>query len=812
MRCIEGSVTSAGRIAYVPQLPSVHNMSIRDNILYGRPMHPAYYELVLHCCQLMNDLNKIPAGDAAEVGEKGTNLSGGQKQRISLARAAYSASDIYLLDDPLCSLDPMVANSVFRDVIGQSGILRDKTRIMVCNQVTYMHHMDKIVFVHDKKARVYASLEELLRDSASPKNFHISIKQRQQLPGTTESADFQQGEENDVAGRITEDEMARSKTTSWLLLEGLIRFTPWQAPMGVALLVTAAAAQAVQQIWIKSWTDASTVDSDAVTGSRRYWIGVLVGICVANVLCRLLGGLLLAATARLMSDSLHLAMLDGVLRSPVSFFDASPRGRVLNRFAADLDFVDEESFASGHQCIQGSLLAVASVAVVATQAPLVVAVTAVVAVLVASGFVAAVSRSHSSRYVDSVGLSKLLQHMTETLESLSSVRAYGVVDRFRRHFFRLSDVSLRGFSSYCACYRFTRSLMAVGGFAVVVFSLLLSTVGSTAPDPSSLGLVLSSATSVPLLLMTLCLKLFSLLQMVVSFERCIDYTELPPEPVVDADPSGDKQAPIRTTLALDTWPSAGLVEFQDYSTSYRPGVANNVLDGVSFSVRAMEKVGIVGRTGAGKSSLVLALLRILRASKGRILIDGVDIAQVPLKKLRRAITIIPQDPSLVRGTLRVNLDPTGVHSDEQLWQVLRQVHLAPLVKGHPVGLDMETADGGANLSVGQRQLVCLARALLRGSKILLLDEATSRMDGDTDHLIQTTLREAFAKSTLIAIAHRLHTVLDYDRILVMDKGRVREYDTPASLLSNPDSAFFKMAASAGVSAQRKSYLLDVTSL
>nr|XP_037272970.1 canalicular multispecific organic anion transporter 2-like [Rhipicephalus microplus] len=576
--------------------------------------------------------------------------------------------------------------------------------------------------------------------------------------------------------------------------------------MGVALLVTAAAAQAMQQIWIKSWTDASTVDSDAVTGSRRYWIGVLVGICVAN------GGLLLAATARLMSDSLHRAMLDGVLRSPVSFFDASPRGRVLNRFAADLDFVDEESFASGHQCIQGSLLTVASVAVVATQAPLVVAVTAVVAVLVASGFVAAVSRSHSSRYVDSVGLSKLLQHMTETLESLSSVRAYGVVDRFRRHFFRLSDVSLRGFSSYCACYRFTRSLMAVGGFAVVVFSLLLSTVGSTASDPSSLGLVLSSATSVPLLLMTLCLKLFSLLQMVVSFEHCIDYTELPPEPVVDADLSGDKQAPTKTTLALDTWPSAGLVEFQDYSTSYRPGVADNVLDGVSFSVRAMEKVGVVGRTGAGKSSLVLALLRILRASKGCILIDGVDIAQVPLKKLRRAITIIPQDPSLVRGTLRVNLDPTRVHSDEQLWQVLRQVHLSPLVKGHPAGLDMETADGGANLSVGQRQLVCLARALLRGSKIVLLDEATSQMDGDTDHLIQTTLREAFAKSTLIAIAHRLHTVLDYDRILVMDKGKVKEYDTPASLLSNPESAFFKMAASAGVSAQRKSHPLDATSL
>ncbi|XP_049513420.1 LOW QUALITY PROTEIN: ATP-binding cassette sub-family C member 2 [Dermacentor silvarum] len=851
MQCLEGSVAHTGRIAYVPQLPNVHNMTIRDNILYGRPMHPSNYERVLRRCQLMNDLNKIPAGDAAEVGEKGTNLSGGQKQRISLARAAYSNSDVYLLDDPLSALDPVVANSIFRDVLGPSSLLRNKTRIMVCNQGKYLGHMDKIVFVHEKKATVYASVDDLLKDPASPQNFRTALKQRLMSSTAAENTALDQDEENDAAGRITEEELAESTKTGLQLLLALVRCSQWPAVAGVAVLAAAAVANGMQQLWMKSWTDASAADPDGAAAARWYWVGGLVGICVANVLCRLLGGVLLAAAARFMSGSLHRAMLEGVLHSPVSFFDASPRGRVLNRFAGDMDIVDADAFIYTKQCIQGSLITVASVAVVATQAPLVVVVTAVVAVLIAKGIVSnflfylrtavsqnveilvrgclkvavccrlllpfrswqsmALTASQSSRFYESVSNSKLLQHMTETLEALSSVRAYGVLDRFRRHFFRLDDMCLRGYSSYCACYRFTRSLMAAGGFVVVLAAMLFNTVGTATPDPSSLGLALSSATSIPLALVTLCLMLFGTLQIMVSFERCLEYTELPPETDVGRTPGGEK--PALGCLALsENWPSEGRVAFQDYSASYRPGVAPNVLNSVTFTVQPMQKVGVVGRTGAGKSSLVLAILRILRASQGRILIDGVDIAEVPLKRLRRAVTVIPQDPSLVRGTLRINLDPTGSHSDDQLWQALPQVHLELFVKGHPAGLDMETADGGTNLSVGQRQLVCLARALLRGSKVLLLDEATSQMDGDTDRLIQATLRESFGNSTLIAIAHRINTVLDYDRILVMDDGRLREYDTPASLLSDHSSCFYRMATDAGVATDRRDHLLAITSL
>ncbi|XP_075730567.1 ATP-binding cassette sub-family C member 2-like [Rhipicephalus microplus] len=264
----------------------------------------------------------------------------------------------------------------------------------------------------------------------------------------------------------------------------------------------------------------------------------------------------------------------------------------------------------------------------------------------------------------------------------------------------------------------------------------------------------------------------------------------------DQGDSGDSLLVAPAALD-DSWPSKGLVEFEKYSASYRPGTLPDVLKGVTFVVEPHEKVGVVGRTGAGKSSLVLALLSVLRASRGRILIDSVDVSTVPLRKLRSAITVIPQDPSLVRGSLWDNLDPTRSHSDAQLWTAPRQAHLSDVVAGRQEGLLLETGDGGSNFSVGQRPLVCLARALLRGPKILVLDEATSQMDGDTDHLIQATLRDAFAECAVIAIAHRIHTVFDYDKILVMSEGTVLEYGPVKTLLSDTTSAFYAMARNAG---------------
>ncbi|KAK8781743.1 hypothetical protein V5799_016917 [Amblyomma americanum] len=575
------------------------------------------------------------------------------------------------------------------------------------------------------------------------------------------------------------------------------------------------------------------------------------------------GNTLLSYAMNRMSRVLHHGMLEHVLFSPVSFFDATPRGRILNRFTADLNDVDSRMATLGRQTIQNTLVALSRLAVIGTESVAVIVVGVVMLIVFTVGLAVLTGAVNATRFVRSAHFSRVLQHVTETIESLTIVRVFGMTERFYQRFCRLADQNLRVSLASVMCSRLTRTF-AVGCSQTIVLATLIFTVVVGADETrdasrsSSIGLTLNSSLSIPMTMTMLCITYLGLTQIMVALERDIEYTELPKEvsplqdhvralstytvrkpqkyryfdvktfftkarrsckfstsPLTQAevekmtidgattDRSTFKKGGSAATMSrrLDsTWPTDGRVEFQDFSASYRPMVLEDSLKHVTFTVQSREKVGIVGRTGAGKSSLVLALLRVLKSTGGRILIDGVNIASIPLPRLRTAITVIPQDPSLVRGTLRANLDPMQQHSDDELWQVLRQAHLADFVSRQPLKLNHETGDGGGNLSAGQRQLVCLARALLRKPRILVLDEATSQMDGDTDRLIQDTLRESFANFTLLTVAHRLHTVLDYDRILVMSDGTVAEYGTIEQLLSDANSMFYDMAVKAGITA------------
>ncbi|XP_077527833.1 ATP-binding cassette sub-family C member 5-like [Haemaphysalis longicornis] len=572
-------------------------------------------------------------------------------------------------------------------------------------------------------------------------------------------------------------------------------------PLALLCSVARAVAVAVFLCWIKMWIDASsTMDNGGRSNST--WVTVLAILCLCDLVFGSLGGCLLALSFRRLSSRLHYAMLRSLLRCPISFFDTTPRGRVLNRFSADIDSVDCQLFMTSKEVFQTISVTMARLAVIGTQAALAcgfgVVATCVYIVVVAI----TVRASNDLRFLENAWTSRVLQHLTETRDSMSSVRCYGAVKLVCRHFYRLVDGATRPFWATTACVRFARvSGGAAGLFAVLA---LVLTVGLSAspPSQSGVGLALSAAISIPMFLSNVNAALFFAFVAAISFERAVEYTRLPAED----DCTGISQTYKNTTGAngvcrqgpLKSWPTEGKVVFDSVTACYNEDGLSPALKDVSFVIQAREKVGVVGRTGAGKSSLILALLRVLKPSKGRIIIDGVDVACVSLRQLRSVVTVIPQEPYLMKGTLRDNLDATKCHSDQQVWEALRRAHMEDFVAKLPQGLLFDISEGAENLSAGQRQLLCLARALLRSPRVLLLDEATSRMDGDTDRMIQQTLRDGFSACTVVTIAHRLHTILHCDRILVMSEGSVVEHGSVADLAVNPNSAFRAMARAAGI--------------
>uniref|UniRef100_A0A8B9RM10 ABC-type glutathione-S-conjugate transporter n=1 Tax=Astyanax mexicanus TaxID=7994 RepID=A0A8B9RM10_ASTMX len=804
-----GNVSIKGSVAYVPQQAWIQNATLQDNILFGREKKKTWYQRVLEACALLPDLEILPAGDATEIGEKGLNLSGGQKQRVSLARAVYRKADIYLLDDPLSAVDAHVGQHIFDKVIGPKGVLRDKTRVLVTHGTSFLPQADLILVLVDGEITESGSYQELLNRNGAFADFIRTFASSERKESDTNSvamqsleADIEQEQIPEDLGKLTEVDKARIGRVSWTALFNALLCTvklemyiEYFRTIGLALIVPILFLYAFQQAaslaynyWLSMWADEPVINGTQLNTDMKLGVYGALGFAQGQCLSMAIFGTTVAISIGgiIASRQLHLDLLKNVLHSPMSFFESTPSGNLLNRFAKEIDAIDC-MIPDGLKMMLSYFFKLMEVCIIVLLAtPFAAAIIFPLALLYAFVQSFYVATSCQLRRLESVSRSPIYTHFNETVQGASVIRAFSEQSRFILQANRRVDVNQTSYFPRFVATRWLAVNLEFLGNGVVLAAAILSVMGKETLSPGIVGLAVSHSLQVTAILSWIVRSWTDVENNIVSVERVKEYEETPKEAAWTSE--GNSLPP--------TWPQVGTIEFQDYGLQYRKGL-EFALKGISLHIQRREKIGIVGRTGAGKSSLALGIFRILEAAKGKIYIDGFDIAQLGLHDLRSRITIIPQDPVLFSGSLRMNLDPFDAYSDEEVWGALELSHLRNFVSGLPEKLNYECSEGGENLSLGQRQLVCLARALLRKTKILVLDEATAAVDLETDTLIQSTIRSQFEDCTVLTIAHRLNTIMDYTKVIVMDKGHIAEMDTPANLIAQRGQ-FYRMCREAGL--------------
>ncbi|XP_042350397.1 ATP-binding cassette sub-family C member 4-like [Plectropomus leopardus] len=810
-----GLVKVKGELTYTSQQPWILPGTIRSNILFGKELNPQKYDRVLRACALKRDMELLPGGDLAMVGDRGSNLSGGQKARVSLARAAYQDADIYLLDDPLSAVDAEVGRHLFEECI--CGLLKKKPRILVTHQLQYLKAADQIVVLKQGQMVAQGTYSEL---QGSGLDFTSLLKEEEgqeeerqgatPIPGTVSCFPHTLSD-NSTSSRSS---LASSR---YSLIEGAEVVQPAEEERSegnvglrmyvkyfraganflvllVLILLNALAhiTFVLQDWWLACWaSERKHINvTEHLNGSfpqqldLDLYLGVYAGLTATSVLFGFLRSLVFFNVLVNSAQTLHNSMFNAILRTPVHFFDINPIGRILNRFSKDIGYLDSLLPWTFVDFIQVFLQVIGVIAVAAVIIPwILIPVAPLLAVFL---FLRCyfLETSRDIKRLESTTRSPVFSHLSSSLQGLSTIRAFKVQQRFQQMFDEYQDIHSEAWFLFLTTSRwFAVRLDGICSVfvAITAFGCLYLRDGL---EPGAVGLALSYAVTLTGMFQWGVRQSAEIENMMTSVERVVEYAELESE----APWETDKQPP-------HDWPNAGSITFDRVNFSYSAS-ERLVLKNLTVVFTSREKVGIVGRTGAGKSSLMSALFR-LAEPEGQIMIDGFLTSEIGLHTLRQKMSIIPQDPVLFTGTMRKNLDPFRQHTDEDLWNALQEVQMKVVVEDLPNKLETVLTESGSNFSVGQRQLVCLARAILRKNRILIIDEATANVDPRTDSLIQQTIRDKFQECTVLTIAHRLNTIIDCDRILVLDAGRIREYDEPYVLLQNREGLFYQMVQQTG---------------
>jgi len=782
-----GSVTLGGSVAYVPQNPWIISDSIRNNILFGWPFDNERYQRAIQCSGLRADLASFTDGDVTQIGERGINLSGGQRQRVSLARALYSDSDIYLLDDPLSALDPEVANHVFTQMIRSE--LSSKTRVIVTHRIEFAHAADRVLVVEDGSVVEDGDPRELrqrngrfaallrVHESIGSKPDHTPLLHIAPLASysvtTDDSIDESLIEIQSPQHLIIEAEDRRVGAVGVSTMRTYTaRIMPGFILVFVTLLFIGRQSAAVgTDLWLTRWADKPVVQLSLFLGGYLVCIALLCLMSYLRTLYLLTRGLYAGAES-------HKSLLRGVLRAPMAFFEANPVGRILNRFSRDLETIElalPRSILDAGNCIVEVLAVSLVITIVTPTTLLVIAPIAGLYYLLGALFRPA---SRELQRLTSISLSPIFTLLSECLSGVESLRASSLGTSFTARFAAALDAHTKCNHLQTATNRWLGiRLETMGSLLLCAIGLSASLGWSISAGIAFSGLALAYASSMTSSMNWAIRSVCMVENYLTSFERIERYSHTTPESQSGAPPPPG-------------WPTRGKVELCDLSARYRPHLPL-ALNQISCSIPPGSRVGIIGRTGSGKSTLILSLLRLIEPCGGRIEIDGVDLSTVRLSDLRTALAVVPQEPVLFSGTLRESLDPFNEYSDDEILKAMKRIELGAFLEQLQDGLNTVVREGGFNFSNGQRQLICLARALLRQSRIVVLDEATASIDAHTDHTIQRAIREEFSGATLLIVAHRLGTVLDSDLIVSLHEGSLIECGRPSELLRNPSSLLSK---------------------
>ncbi|KOS19402.1 Oligomycin resistance ATP-dependent permease YOR1 [Escovopsis weberi] len=809
MRKTSGNVVLGASRAFCPQYAWIQNTSLQNNITFGKEMDPDLYRKVIQACALQADLDMLPNGDQTEIGERGINISGGQKQRINIARAIYFDAPIIFIDDALSAVDAHVGRHIFDNAI--LGLLKGKCRILATHQLWVLNRCDRIVWMDAGKIQAIDTYENLMRDQAGFRTLMETTTAKkkegdeggddhrdsddevtQTKPLTqTETAEKRKAKKNKKAAALMQQEEKAEASIPWSVYTSYCRASGsiWNAPLVILVLVLCQGANIATSLWLSWWT------SDKFGMSTGQYIGVYAALGAVQALLMFAFSVMLTVLGTNASKAMLRQAVFRVLRAPMSFFDTTPLGRITNRFSRDVDVMDNQLTDAIRMYFftLGMVTAVFALIIAYFYWFAIALVPLYTLFIIAAAYYRASARE--IKRFESVLRSHVFAKFSEGLTGIASIRAYGLKDRFIKELSGSVDEMNSAYFLTFSNQRWLSLRLDMVGYLLVFTVGILVVTSRFSVNPSIGGLVLSYILSIVQLLQFSIRQLAEVENGMNAVERIRYYGD-----------ELEEEAPLHTIDVRQTWPEKGEIVFDNVQMRYRKDTPL-VLQGLSMKIKGGERIGIVGRTGAGKSSIMSTLFRLVEISGGSITVDGVNIATIGLFDLRSRLAIIPQDPTLFQGTVRTNLDPFHEHTDLELWSALRQANLIPEdsdINDHKsdstrVHLDSVVEEEGLNFSLGQRQLLALSRALLKGSRIIICDEATSSVDMETDDKIQKVMATGFRGRTLLCIAHRLHTIIGYDRICVMDAGRIAELDTPLALFKQ-GGIFTGMCARSGIRA------------